>query len=102
MVYMGPTMHLIVHLASGMSLQVMVPNRGEENPFPPGTPVSVLLPADSLRVLRHATQSTEVATGGEPEFDGESPGPLVETGSEGVLGAPPRRGPLRTERPPRP
>jgi spermidine/putrescine transport system ATP-binding protein len=51
LVYMGPTMHLIVRLAAGVSLQVMIPNLGEANPFPQGTPVSVLLPADALRVL---------------------------------------------------
>ena len=51
LVYMGPTMQLIVRLAAGVSLQVMIPNRGEANPFPQGTPVTVVLPADSLRVL---------------------------------------------------
>ena len=61
LVYMGPTMHLIVHVAGGLPLQAMVPNRGDENPFPPGTPVTVLLPADSLRVLRSGEQDGPAA-----------------------------------------
>jgi spermidine/putrescine transport system ATP-binding protein len=58
LVYMGSTMHLIVHLAAGVPLQVMIQNRGNANPFPQGTPVSVLLPADALRVLRGSDEPT--------------------------------------------
>jgi spermidine/putrescine transport system ATP-binding protein len=63
LVYMGPTMQLIVRLAAGVSLQVMIPNRGDTNPFPQGTPVSVHLPADALRVL----------PSGEPEPNPSAP-----------------------------
>jgi spermidine/putrescine transport system ATP-binding protein len=70
LVYMGPTMQLIVRLAAGVSLQVMIPNRGDANPFPQGTPVSVQLPADALRVLpsgEAATPATdEEADRGQP------------------------------------
>ena len=64
LVYMGPIMHLIVRIAGGTPLQVMIPNRGRENPYPPGTPVSVLLPAEALRVLR--------SSDGEEPAEGES------------------------------
>jgi spermidine/putrescine transport system ATP-binding protein len=71
LVYMGPTMHLIVHAAGGAPLQAMIPNRGDENRFPPGTPVTVFLPADSLRVLRSAEENgptaSEEATGSQLE-----------------------------------
>ena len=52
LVYMGPTVQLIVRLAPGAPLSVMLPNRGEATPYRQGTPVSVFLPPDALRVLR--------------------------------------------------
>jgi spermidine/putrescine transport system ATP-binding protein len=66
-VYMGPTMQLIVRLGHGVPLQVMVPNRGGESSFPQGTPVSVFLPPDDLRVLRVTAEPVE-----EPASDGEA------------------------------
>ena len=60
LVYTGPSMQLIVRLAAGVSLQVMIPNRRDTNPFPQGAPVTVTLPADSLRVLS-ATEERAVA-----------------------------------------
>ena len=56
LVYTGPSMQLIVRLAAGVSLQVMIPNRRDTNPFPQGAPVTVTLPADSLRVLSAAEE----------------------------------------------
>ena len=73
LVYMGPTMHLIVHLAAGAPLQVMIPNRGETNPFPQGTPVSVLLPADALRVLRSRNEEGQEGPEVEEEQPSETP-----------------------------
>jgi spermidine/putrescine transport system ATP-binding protein len=50
-VYVGSTMQVIVHLASGQTLQAWIPNRGEGLPYQQGTPVAVHLPAEALRVL---------------------------------------------------
>ena len=50
-VYVGATTQLFVRLAHGDSLQAMIPNQGGEVPFQQGTPVTVHLPADALRVL---------------------------------------------------
>jgi spermidine/putrescine transport system ATP-binding protein len=50
-VYVGSTMQVIVHLAPGPTLQSWVPNRGTGLPYAQGTPVSVYLPPQALRVL---------------------------------------------------
>jgi spermidine/putrescine transport system ATP-binding protein len=52
LVYSGPVTQVIVRLAPGETLQAMIPNRGDTIPYEQGTPVSVFLPADALRVLR--------------------------------------------------
>ena len=51
LVYLGSTTQLMVRLAQGDIVQVMVPNQGGELLYEQGTPVSVFLPADALRVL---------------------------------------------------
>ena len=63
-VYVGSTMQVIVHLASGQTIQVWVQNQGEGLPFAQGHPVAVHLPADALRVL--------VDTGSDLGGEGES------------------------------
>ena len=50
-VYVGSTMQVIVHLASGPTLQAWVQNQGGGLPFAQGHPLTVHLPADALRVL---------------------------------------------------
>jgi spermidine/putrescine transport system ATP-binding protein len=50
-VYVGSTLHVMVHLPSSDTVQVWVHNEGGDLPFEQGTPVSVHLPADALRVL---------------------------------------------------
>ena len=50
-VYVGSTMQIIVHLASGQTLQAWVQNQGEGLPFEQGASVSVHLPVEALRVL---------------------------------------------------
>jgi spermidine/putrescine transport system ATP-binding protein len=51
LVYMGPTVQLVVVLASGNRLLVSVPNQGGGPTFEGGDPVTVHLPTDALRVL---------------------------------------------------
>jgi spermidine/putrescine transport system ATP-binding protein len=50
-VYVGSIMQVILHLASGPTLQAWVQNDGGGLPYAQGHPVSVHLPADALRVL---------------------------------------------------
>ena len=50
-VYLGNAVQLIVRLANGATIQALVQNAGEDIPHTQGTPVSVHLPADALRVL---------------------------------------------------
>jgi spermidine/putrescine transport system ATP-binding protein len=56
--YVGSTIQVLVHLAHGETLQAWMQNRGGDPPFQQGTPVSVHLPRDAIRVL---TDETEVA-----------------------------------------
>jgi len=50
-VYVGSTMQVIVRLPEGQIVQAMIPNRGDEHGYRQGTPVTVHLPAEDLRVL---------------------------------------------------
>jgi spermidine/putrescine transport system ATP-binding protein len=51
LVFLGSTTHVYVRLATGSALQALVRNEGGAVPYSQGTPVSVDLPADALRVL---------------------------------------------------
>jgi spermidine/putrescine transport system ATP-binding protein len=51
LVFLGSTTHIFLRLATGSALQTLSRNDGAELPFSQGTPVSVGLPADALRVL---------------------------------------------------
>ena len=51
LVFLGSTTHVYVRLATGSALQTLVRNDGGALPYSQGTPVSIGLPADALRVL---------------------------------------------------
>jgi spermidine/putrescine transport system ATP-binding protein len=51
LVYLGPTTQVVVRLPHGDSVQVLVANTDERVAHEPGTPVTLVLPADALRVL---------------------------------------------------
>jgi spermidine/putrescine transport system ATP-binding protein len=51
LVFLGSTTHVYVRLATGSTLQTLVRNDGAELPYSQGTPVSVAIPAEALRVL---------------------------------------------------
>ena len=59
LVFLGSTTHIYVRLATGSSLQALVRNEGGAVPYSQGTPVSVGLPADALRVLPDPGVSVE-------------------------------------------
>ncbi len=74
--YVGATIQVVVHLAHGETLQAWMQNRGGDPPWQQGTPVSVHLPADAIRVLADETDAGDeegpVATdGGSGRQDGE-------------------------------
>jgi spermidine/putrescine transport system ATP-binding protein len=50
-VFVGSTTYVHVRLATGSALQAMVRNDGNALPYRQGTPVSIALPAEALRVL---------------------------------------------------
>ncbi|HUZ85040.1 MAG TPA: ABC transporter ATP-binding protein, partial [Gaiellales bacterium] len=50
-VYLGNAVQLIVRLGNGAAIQALIQNAGDEIPHTQGTPVSVHLPVDALRVL---------------------------------------------------
>jgi spermidine/putrescine transport system ATP-binding protein len=61
-VYVGSTLHVFVHLASGSPLQVWVHNEGGEIPYEQGSPITAHLPVDALRVLTDSGTPESVAT----------------------------------------
>jgi len=50
-VYVGATHQVMVRLATGAQLQASITNTGAGDAYPQGTPVSVHIPADALRIL---------------------------------------------------
>ncbi|HEU4448987.1 MAG TPA: ABC transporter ATP-binding protein [Gaiellaceae bacterium] len=50
-IYVGSAVQVIVRVATGETLQALVPNTGKELPYEQGTPVALFLPVDALRVL---------------------------------------------------
>jgi ABC-type Fe3+/spermidine/putrescine transport system ATPase subunit len=59
-VYAGPISQLVVTLDRGEHIQCMLANDGVDTTFERGTPVSVHLPCEALRVLRtDASESHE-------------------------------------------
>jgi spermidine/putrescine transport system ATP-binding protein len=51
LVFLGSTTHIYVRLATGAALQALMRNEGAALPYSQGTPVSVGLPAEAIRVL---------------------------------------------------
>jgi spermidine/putrescine transport system ATP-binding protein len=50
-VYVGPTLQVLIHLAGIGEIQATTPNLGASSPWRHGTPVAVRFPPDALRVL---------------------------------------------------
>src|SRR5712692_10005613 len=71
--YVGATIQVIVHLAPGEPLQAWLQNRGGDPPWAQGTPVSVYLPPDAVRVLVDDTDADdeEEPTGASGRQGGE-------------------------------
>jgi hypothetical protein len=67
LVYVGSAMQVIVNLAPGEKLQALIQNEGETLRFQQGTPVSVHLPREALRVLPQGEVSDEGFTASAQE-----------------------------------
>jgi len=65
-VYVGSTLQVIAHLAPGQTLQAWIQNAGEGLPYEQGTPITVHLPVDALRVLVDTTSLEQVHEMEEP------------------------------------
>jgi hypothetical protein len=50
-VYVGASVQVMVRLATGAQLQASIANTGDADSYQQGTPVSVHIPADALRIL---------------------------------------------------
>jgi spermidine/putrescine transport system ATP-binding protein len=61
LVYLGSATRVIVHLATGQTLQSLIQSDGAELPYEQGTAVQVYLPPDAVRVLRPARQEAAPA-----------------------------------------
>jgi spermidine/putrescine transport system ATP-binding protein len=58
-VYVGSVLHVLVNLAPGAKVQVWLQNEGEGLPWAQGTPVTVHMPQEALRVLPEGEVSEE-------------------------------------------
>ncbi len=63
LVFLGSATQVFVRLAPGALLQALVQNDGHKPPYSQGTPVSVQLPSDALRVLVAGDSRVSQATG---------------------------------------
>jgi spermidine/putrescine transport system ATP-binding protein len=69
-VYVGASVQVMVRLATGAQLQASIANTGTTDSYQQGTPVSVHIPADALRVL--GGSATPPGDPGATEPDGEA------------------------------
>ena len=65
-VYAGAISQLVVTLERGAPIQCMLANDGADSSFERGTPVSVYLPCEALRVLRTDATETQEEGGASP------------------------------------
>ncbi len=63
-VYVGASLQVMVRLATGAQLQASITNTGKADGYQQGTPVSVYIPADALRVLGGTEASTDADSEG--------------------------------------
>ena len=85
LVYLGSATRVIVHLATGQTLQSLIQSDGDDLPYEQGTAVQVHLPADAVRVLVRSDQAVVSGESGVGDgsvgegSDVETSGPAVES-----------------------
>jgi spermidine/putrescine transport system ATP-binding protein len=67
LVYLGSATRVVVHLATGQTLQSLIQSDGADLPYEQGTAVQVYFPPDAVRVLRPVGKA--VATAGSGTSD---------------------------------
>jgi spermidine/putrescine transport system ATP-binding protein len=75
LVYLGSATRVVVHLATGQTLQSLIQSDGAELAYDQGTAVQVFLPPDAVRVLRpvgHPVTPPAPSTGDESPAGGQS------------------------------
>ena len=65
-VYVGASVQVMVRLVTGAQLQASIANTGEADSYTHGTPVSVHIPPDALRVLGGSAAAPAPADSGDP------------------------------------
>ena len=83
LVYLGSATRVVVHLATGQTIQSLVQSDGMELTYGQGTAVQAYLPADAVRVLRSAGQPGVQLGSGE--------GDVLAGGGPGEAGHPPQQ-----------
>jgi spermidine/putrescine transport system ATP-binding protein len=73
LVFLGSATQIYVRLAPGSLLQALIHNDGRPVEWSQGTPVSVLLPSDALRVLTSAYHRTDDSSDAKPGEAGGVP-----------------------------
>jgi spermidine/putrescine transport system ATP-binding protein len=63
-VYLGNSVQLIVRLATGVAIQVLIQNSGDEIPYAQGSPVHAYFPVEALRVLTDTGAKLPAASNG--------------------------------------
>ncbi len=66
-VYVGATVQVMIRLPSGESIQASIANTGHTDSYAQGTPVSVHIPVDALRVLAPSARPSASADADAPE-----------------------------------
>jgi spermidine/putrescine transport system ATP-binding protein len=69
-VYVGSAVQVLVRVATGETLQALVTNTGTELPYEQGTPVTLHLPADALRVVPAEGASEAEEPAEDPSLSG--------------------------------
>jgi len=65
-VYVGASVQVMVRLATGAQLQASIANTGTADHYQQGTPVSVHIPADALRILGSQSAPSDGAAAPDP------------------------------------
>jgi spermidine/putrescine transport system ATP-binding protein len=77
-VYVGASLQVMVHLATGAQLQASITNTGCADAYRQGTPVSVHIPPDALRILDGTPAApSPTAPGEEAAADAPAPAPAA-------------------------
>jgi spermidine/putrescine transport system ATP-binding protein len=88
-VYVGANLQVMCRLATGVQLQATITNDGRDTGLEQGTPISVHIPPDALRVLRDDVAArAEQSEDGDGDVDGQEPDSAADAAERPVRTAP--------------